>query len=85
MTEFEKMLDEQYDNETTSIQLYYLFKRGKNKIKKYQNLLLDSKQGDIFCMLNEKNNAEIINALDYLISNNVSVKQCKSIKQKLLH
>ena len=85
MTEFEKMLDEQYENETTSIQLYYLFKKGKNKIKKYQNLCLDSKQGDIFCMLNENNKGEIINALDYLISNNVSVKQCESIKHKLLH
>ena len=85
MTEFEKMLDEQYDNETTSIQLYYLFKNGKKKIKKYQNLCLDSKQGDIFCMLNDNNKGEIINALNYLISNNISVKQCKIIKEKLSH
>ena len=84
MTEFERLLNEQYDNEATSIQLYYLFKRGKSKIKKYQNKLLDSKQGDIFYLLNE-NKYEIINALDYLISNNVSVKQCESIKHKLLH
>lgn len=84
MTEFEKMLDEQYENEVTSIQLYYLFKKGKNKIKKCNNLVLDLKQGDIFCLLNENNNAEIINGLNYMILNNVSVKQCLKIKQQLL-
>lgn len=84
MTEFKKMLDEQYENEVTSIQLYYLFRKGKNRIKKCKNLVLDLKQGDIFCLLNENNNAEIINGLNYLILNNISVKQCLKIKQQLL-
>jgi len=84
MTEFEKMLDEQYENEVTSIQLYYLFRKGKNRIKKCKNSVLDLKQGDIFCLLNENNNAEIINGLNYLILNNISAKQCLKIKQQLL-